>query len=782
MTVENLSIKVDTNADRAAPKIASLATALEKLQAAAGTLQTSGLASLANAVNSISGAKISVSTFNSLSKGIERLSAAMSTITPEDAQNFNVLASAMAKLNGVDLRGISSSIGAASRSVKKVGDAARSSNKPLGNFLSSLKRIAFYRFIRSIIKSIVQAFTEGLKAAYLFSKSIESEGHRFAAALDELKSATNQMKGQLGSAFISLLAAIQPILLQIIDLVTRAADAIAQFFASFSGTTYLKALRTSADFVDDMKAGGRAAKEWKNQLLGFDEINKLNDNSGGGGGGTDPLAGFDFEDVPINEKTLKIFESIKEACIGIGAAIAGWKIAELLTNFKKINLSSKQLFGIAMAVAGAFLLVDGFIDAIKNGMDWQNLGEMVLGVALAAGGLALAFGSVAAAVALLVGGVALLIAGFADWIRTGELSTESFWAIEAGIAAIGIGIALLVGPGGWIALLIAAVAGIAFAVATHWEQIKEWTKETWDTIKTWTIETWEKIKEKITTVVEDVKTWVSTKWEEIKSFFTESIPKFIESVGEWFSELPEKIGYWLGFAAGKLVAWAEEAIAWAKEEVPKIITSIVEFFEELPSNIWDAIIAFKDTMVEWATAIAEWGDEHIPAAINSIIDWFAKMPNALVNVGKNMITALWNGITSMGSWLVEKVKGFFGGLWDAAGDFFKGLGEGFTAGYESVQRFASGGFPVKGDLFIAGEAGAEIISSNNGQTQVSNTNQIAASVEVGNIGVVQAINALIRAVENKDTSPVVTIGDRDVYRAAQRGQRAVGNSLVTSGA
>lgn len=193
-------------------------------------------------------------------------------------------------------------------------DKATKKVSGLSKILSSLKRIAFYRVIRGAIKSITQAFSEGLEQAYLFSAGIQDAmGHRFAAAMDNMKSATNAMKGQLGSAFISLLTAIEPILVRIIDLVTRVADALSQFFAAFTGTTYIKANKTAAAFADNMARGGAAAKEWKNQLMGFDEINRLNEpNQGGGGGGTNPLAGYAFEDTPINEKLLNLINTIKE--------------------------------------------------------------------------------------------------------------------------------------------------------------------------------------------------------------------------------------------------------------------------------------------------------------------------------------------------------------------------------------------------------------------------------------------------------------------------------------
>ena len=200
----------------------------------------------------------------------------------------------------------------AAKSVERVGKAAEKSNKGLGNFLASLKRIAFYRVIRGIIKSITQAFTEGLEKAYLFSAAASDVmDRRFAAAMDNMKMHTNAMKVQLGSAFISLLTMLEPIINKIIDLVIKVADVISQVFAAFTGTSYVKANKVATQFVDTMKSGGRAAKEWKNQLLGFDEINRLNEpNQGGGGGGTNPLDGFGGKLTEIDDWAKKLHNNL----------------------------------------------------------------------------------------------------------------------------------------------------------------------------------------------------------------------------------------------------------------------------------------------------------------------------------------------------------------------------------------------------------------------------------------------------------------------------------------
>lgn len=317
----------------------------------------------------------------------------------------------------------------------RLATSASKAHKPLSNFIESLKRIAFYRFIRSIIKSITQAFQEGLQNAYAFSAGIVGEGHRFAEAMDSMKSASTEMKSQIGSAFISLLAAIAPVVIQIINLVTRLADAIAQIFAAFTGSTYLKANAVADHFADTMKAGGAAAKEWKNQLLGFDEINRLNEPSGGGGGGgASGLNPADmFTETPIAQKWLDFANKVKETlqwikdhmelikglAIAIGAALIAWKVANIV--------------GSLLGISGAM-------------------------------------GSIAGGVALVTAGFAALGVGLYQWITTGELTSQTFWLIEGGILAVGAGLSLLTGS--WIPLAVAAVVGAVFAIITKWDELK----------------------------------------------------------------------------------------------------------------------------------------------------------------------------------------------------------------------------------------------------------------------------------------------------------------------
>lgn len=297
---------------------------------------------------------------------------------------------------------VNNSVSGASKGIKEMAKSAQKAKKPLDNFIASLKRIAFYRVIRSIIKSITSAFSEGLQNAYAFSQGIESEGHRFAAAMDSMKTAGSTMKNQLGSAFIALLTALAPIINAIIGLVTRLANALAQLFSAFTGSTYLKAADVPQKWADAAGGAAKAAKEWKNQLLGFDEINRLeepNDGSGGGGGGgIDPSQMF--EDTPIDdwimrlkEKIMPIVEDIKMIFEGLIKFIKGvftddWALAfeglgQILTGFASLidhllNIVIIPLFdGFSQRVIE---IIGGLFDWIseKTGFDLSWWKEQVI--------------------------------------------------------------------------------------------------------------------------------------------------------------------------------------------------------------------------------------------------------------------------------------------------------------------------------------------------------------------------------------------------------------------
>jgi hypothetical protein len=60
---------------------------------------------------------------------------------------------------------------------------------------------------------------------------------------------------------------------------------------------------------------------------------------------------------------------------------------------------------------------------------------------------------------------------------------------------------------------------------------------------------------------------------------------------------------------------------------------------------------------------------------------------------------------------------------------------------QKVQKFATGGFPNQGEMFIAREAGAELVGSIGGRTAVANNDQIVQAVSQG---VAQAVASVFQ--------------------------------------
>lgn len=102
---------------------------------------------------------------------------------------------------------------------------------------------------------------------------------------------------------------------------------------------------------------------------------------------------------------------------------------------------------------------------------------------------------------------------------------------------------------------------------------------------------------------------------------------------------------------------------------------------------------------------------------------------------------------------------------------------------DRIQYMAEGGFVDEGQLFIAREAGAEMVGAMGRRTAVANNDQIvegiSAGVSVANDGVIAAIYALMNIIEDKDLS--VSIGDDVIGRSYDRYSRNRG-VRVNSGA
>lgn len=303
----------------------------------------------------------------------------------------------------------------------------------------------------------------------LISSGLRSMTRYFGTALKENKEFTASfalLKGALLTAFQPIYEVVLPAIIELMNLLTAMVQIVGNFFAKVTGKSSeqmaknAKALNKQATAIEGV---GNAAKAAEKKLLGFDEINKLESmkaNAGGGAGGTNEILP-NFDTMDITEEMERIL-----ALVGsIAAGLLGWKIASMFTN------SLKVAAGLGIAIGGALFYAYNYADAFTNGINWDNFMGMMVGAVAVVGGLALAFGPVGAAVGLLITGITAGVLAFREWIKTGQLSTQACTTLVIAIMAIGGAITLLVG--GWIPLVVAAVAALVVMIVANWDKIKE---------------------------------------------------------------------------------------------------------------------------------------------------------------------------------------------------------------------------------------------------------------------------------------------------------------------
>jgi hypothetical protein len=79
---------------------------------------------------------------------------------------------------------------------------------------------------------------------------------------------------------------------------------------------------------------------------------------------------------------------------------------------------------------------------------------------------------------------------------------------------------------------------------------------------------------------------------------------------------------------------------------------------EVVSKVWDAIKNFaKDA---W-NVLKDFGSK-VGEFVLDIIEAYLKLPKAMLSVGKDIVSGIWNGMKSMAGWLKDKVFDFFGNL------------------------------------------------------------------------------------------------------------------------
>lgn len=693
------------------------------------------------------------------------------------SENLTKVAYDLAAINNVDveqiMRGFQSGLSGQAKALQNYGVAINQ---------ATLQNTLYANGINRTVSSLNSAEKAYLVYYQIMSTTASQQGYLAktlltpANALSIIKTQFGLLAREIGNVFIPILMAAVPVIMLLTNALRALAQAIARLFGiniDFSKyATDIGSIAGGIDGIGDSAQG--AAKKMKNMLRDFDELHVVdfgNDTGGGsgvgaGGGGIGfelpeiDYAGADYLDK-INEK-LKTAEWWVKA---IAAAIAGFTLGTIIGKLLQFLglLEKGQLLAFALSAAlatvGFTLTFDAAKDILVNGLNPKNILETIGGAITAGAGAGFMFKIMGASATLSVtigliitlGLISLNIGmGIGEWLKKKlnlpekfehyikefnlDIDKDSVWQQATKIAkiifySIRDGLReefsnfdqVMKDLGKWIVMGI--VVGIATAIfglpAAIGGLITMFLTILVDTIKNvFDIHSPSKVMMKygeyiILGILEGIKSLLAN----VVGLFVTLKDKTLEKMSELKTKLDNKVN---------------EIKTNVTNKFTELKTNVTNKIDEMKTNVANKFDSIKNTIKEKI----EWARDKVRNAIEAIKGFF-KFEWKLPDIKMPHFRIDWD------------TSGIIGKAFQKLG--FPGLPN------LAVDWYAEGGFPDSGDLFIAREAGPELVGTMGNRSAVANNTQIIE-------GIAQAsYNGMRRALQEVPIS-----NKTDVYVGAKQ--------------
>lgn len=295
----------------------------------------------------------------------------------------------------------------------------------------------------------------------------------------------------------------------------------------------------------------------------------------------------------------------------------GQGLADAVTGFLAVGQNGGAAASIGQLVGDAFNAAAPFVEKLASTL--QSLGDW-----------ASEHGD---AIRTVIAGIAGCFAAFktASLISAAVTALKSF-DVAAKIAAAGqwvLNAAMNANP---IVLVVTAIGALVAALVWFFTQT-ETGRKAWASFTSFLSSAWQ-----------SVVSFVTSLGQNIANFFTQTIPNAIQSVIQWFQQLPSAIGtalsnlitsigtwavsfgqsalqagqqfvsnianfltnlpatiaYWLAYGITFVVLWAAQLGSQAISAGQQFLTNLGTFFMQLPGNIWNWLTSTVASVASWA--------------------------------------------------------------------------------------------------------------------------------------------------------------------------------------
>lgn len=523
------------------------------------------------------------------------------------------------------------------------GRKATDMAKKFANEIFRVSKMLKLMITRMALRKVIAEVGNGFKSLALHSE-------QFNASMSNLINGSKQLGYSFAAMVSPLINALAPALTYVIDLLTKFINIVNQILSALTGaSTWNRAKEFTGSWADEISEANENAKELKKTVLGFDQLNQLQDNkSSSSGSGIKDM----FETVDIDPKWKEFAQWLKDMWSLGDFTDLGKKLGEGLRDilesipWDKIRDTSHKL-GEALAT-----LINGFVEVERLGYDIGNT------------------------IAQSVNTVFEFLNGFVHklhWDSIGKFIADTFNGFFENID--------------WVLIkdtVVTGMAGLAEAIQSFIENFH------WDNISNTIING-------VDTIVSGVRAFVEgIEWKDFGGKIGEQIRKSIEGI-DW-----KNIGETLGSIIQAAIDWTTGLL----EELPSVETLIQKatdlldgLFDKVDSQqMGENLATIMNGIYDFLVGFWNENGPAIKAEVKKFFEgfWDTVDKEALKKViGNILFAAIMGGLISLGwttlkLFLAEKFKAMISGAVTNAAANPEVVGAAEKAGEVVFGKFAQG--------------------------------------------------------------------------------------------
>lgn len=243
----------------------------------------------------------------------------------------------------------------------------------------------------------------------------------------------------------------------------------------------------------------------------------------------------------------------------------------------------------------------------------------------------------------------IMVATFVATFKTIKTVVSIIKAVKTAMALLNA--VILANP---ISLLVAAIAALVVGFIYLWNNC--------EAFRNFWINLWNIIKQVCINIING-----------IISFF-QSIPQTVNNIVNaiigFINNLPEYLGFVLGFMVGlianfflrlwefitndipniftAIISWL---VKFVTQDIPNFISNVIKAIASLPGKIWNVLVDMYNKAKAGITNVS-----------NVIVDTMKKLPGQMLDIGRNIVKGIWDGINGAKDWIGKKINQFADGF------------------------------------------------------------------------------------------------------------------------